>query len=133
MDVRGAICIVSRAPLSAPETIPKSGEKRTRGAKAPAIMHKQYYVYILTNAHNTVLYTGVTSDIVRRVAEHAQGRGSGFTSRYRVHKLVYYEITDDVQTAIAREKQIKAGSRARKVALVEGMNPMWKDLAEGLR
>ena len=95
-------------------------------------MRRQYYVYILTNAHNTVLYTGVTSDLVRRVAEHAQGRGGGFTSRYRVHKLVYYEITGDVEAAIARETQIKAGSRARKVALVEGMNPRWTDLAEKL-
>jgi putative endonuclease len=95
-------------------------------------MHRHYYIYIMTNANNTVLYTGVTNNLVRRVGEHVQGRGGAFTSRYRVHKLVYYEIAEDVHAAIAREKQIKAGSRARKVALVEGMNPAWADLVDTL-
>ena len=92
-------------------------------------MNRQYSAYIMTNAHNTVLYTGVTNDLIRRVGEHAQGHGGTFASRYRVHKFVYYEIAEDIHAAIAREKQIKAGSRARKVALVEWMNPAWEDLA----
>ena len=95
-------------------------------------MSEQYYVYIMTNAHHTVLYTGVTGDLVRRAYEHRTGSGGAFTSRYRVHKLVYYETTEDVQSAIAREKQIKAGSRVHKIALVEEMNPEWRDLGAEL-
>jgi putative endonuclease len=91
-------------------------------------MSKQYYVYIMTNKYNTVLYTGVTNGLKRRVHEHKQGLGGGFTSRYNVRKLVYYEITTDVNAATAREKQIKGGSRSRKIDLVNGMNPDWKDL-----
>jgi putative endonuclease len=95
-------------------------------------MSRQYYVYILTNRHNTVLYTGVTGDLRRRVYEHKEGLGGGFTSRYNVRSLVYFEVTRDVHAAIAREKQIKGGSRSKKIGLVEGMNPEWKDLYEGL-
>jgi len=95
-------------------------------------MARQYYVYIMTNKHNTVLYTGVTNDLRRRAYEHRSGRGSGFTSRYNVNKLVYYEITESAEAAIAREKQIKAGSRQKKVDLVVGMNPEWLDLYDGL-
>ena len=91
---------------------------------------KQYCVYIMTNAHNTVLYTGVTNDLIRRVSEHKSGSGSKFTGKYNVTKLVYYECGDDVNTAIFREKQIKAGSRKKKVDLINGMNPKWKDLSE---
>ena len=91
-------------------------------------MSIQYYVYIMTNKYNTVLYTGVTNELKRRVYEHKQGLGGGFTSRYNVRKLVYYEITADVNAAIAREKQIKGGSRSKKIDLVNGMNPEWKDL-----
>ncbi len=89
-------------------------------------------VYILTNARNTVLYTGVTSDLTARLAEHRlKVHPSGFTARYNASKLVYYETTPNIAAAIAREKQIKAGSRAKKMALIEGLNPEWKDLAEG--
>ena len=95
-------------------------------------MDRQYYVYIMTNKHNTVLYTGVTNDLRRRAYEHRTGQGSGFTSRYRITKLVYYEATSDVHSAIAREKQIKGGSRQKKLDLIEGMNPEWKDLYEEL-
>ena len=95
-------------------------------------MTKQYFVYIMTNSYNTVLYTGVTSDLARRVYQHKQGRGSGFTSRYKVSKLVYYEVTSDVREAISREKQIKGGSRKKKIALVEAMNPEWRDLYDEL-
>lgn len=91
---------------------------------------KNYCVYIMTNAHNTVLYTGVTNNLMRRVGEHKAGK-SGFTKRYNVTKLVYYECGDDASTAIYREKQIKAGSRQKKIDLVNSMNPEWKDLYEG--
>ncbi len=86
----------------------------------------------MTNMHNRVLYTGVTSDLVRRVYEHRQGFGSKFTSKYRVNKLVYYEVWADAYSAISREKQIKAGPRGKKVELVERMNPEWKDLYDEL-
>jgi putative endonuclease len=95
-------------------------------------MSEQYYVYIMTNKHDTVLYTGMTGDLKRRTYEHRTGRGGGFTSRYSASKLVYYEVTNDAQSAIAREKQIKAGSRQNKIDLVEGMNPDWLDLYEEL-
>ena len=95
-------------------------------------MNKQYYVYIMTNQHHTVLYTGITNDLQRRVYEHKQGRGSAFTSKYKVRKLVYYEITGDVNAAIAREKQIKAGSRQKKIDLIDSMNPEWRDLYDDL-
>ncbi|MEW6093329.1 MAG: GIY-YIG nuclease family protein [Chloroflexota bacterium] len=91
-------------------------------------MGKEYFVYIMTNKHNTVLYTGVTNDLMRRVWEHKEGFGSIFTSRYRVNKLVYYESYEDVNLAIAREKQIKGGSRQKKIDLVNGLNPDWKDM-----
>ena len=87
-----------------------------------------YCVYILTNHTNTVLYTGVTSNLLRRVYEHKQKIIKGFTTKYNVNKLVYYEVTDNVESAILREKQIKAGSRQRKLDLVNKFNPSWEDL-----
>jgi putative endonuclease len=95
-------------------------------------MNRQYYVYIMTNRYHTVLYTGVTNDLERRVYQHRTGQGGVFTTRYQVVKLVYYEATGDVNAAIAREKQIKAGSRQKKIELIVGMNPEWKDLYEEL-
>jgi len=89
---------------------------------------RQYCVYIMTNKYNTVLYTGVTNDLARRVLEHKSGKGSKFTHKYRVTKLVYFECGDDISAAIAREKQIKAGSRKKKEELISSMNPEWKDL-----
>lgn len=91
-----------------------------------------YYVYILTNKNNTVLYTGVTSDLIRRLNEHRNGEGSKFTKKYNLHKLVYFEHFSQIETAIAREKQIKAGSRANKFALIESFNQDWKDLTDDL-
>jgi putative endonuclease len=82
----------------------------------------------MTNKNNTVLYTGVTSDLKRRVFQHKSKQIAGFTSRYNINKLVYYEIYDDVYNAISREKQIKGGSRKRKEELITGMNPGWRDL-----
>ena len=89
----------------------------------------QYYVYILANATNVALYTGVTRDLVRRVYEHRNCVDSNsFTARYHIQKLVYFEETSDVYAALEREKQIKSWRRARKNALVESMNPRWYDL-----
>lgn len=88
-----------------------------------------YYVYILANNTNTVLYTGVTSNLIRRVWEHRQESDpQSFTSKYHVHRLVYFEETSDVRAAIEREKQIKGWNRARKNKLVEKKNPGWLDL-----
>jgi putative endonuclease len=89
---------------------------------------RQYYVYIMTNKNNNVLYTGMTNDLARRIWEHKEKQTSGFTSRYNIMKLVYYEIFSDPYNAIAREKQIKAGSRKKKLDLVNGVNPGWNDL-----
>jgi putative endonuclease len=91
---------------------------------------RQYCVYIMTNAHNSVLYTGVTDNLRRRVLEHKSGKGSGFTRKYNSVKLVYFEAGDDINLAIAREKQIKAGSRKKKMDLISSLNPEWKDLYE---
>ncbi len=89
---------------------------------------KEYCVYIMTNTHNTVLYTGVTNDLKRRAYEHKHGQGGVFTKKYNVTKLVYYEVGQDVRAAIAREKQIKGGSRQKKIDLVNSSNPEWRDL-----
>ena len=92
-------------------------------------MARRFFVYILTSRRNTVLYTGVTGDLSRRLLQHRSPSQSGsFTGRYNVTKLVYFESTDSAVAALAREKQIKAGSRERKIALVESMNPDWLDL-----
>lgn len=86
---------------------------------------------MLTNDYGNVLYVGVTSNLQRRLYEHKTGAVDGFTKRYNVHKLVYYESTSDIRDAIAREKQIKGWTRAKKNELVESMNPNWRDLAKG--
>jgi putative endonuclease len=93
---------------------------------------RQYYVYILTNKRKTVLYTGVTSNLIRRVWQHKRGEGSEFTSRYHCSLLVFYEVFHDSYNAITREKQIKAGSRRRKLELIELVNPEWRDLTDQL-
>ncbi len=94
-------------------------------------MHKRYYyVYIMANEYNTVLYTGMTNDLCRRVLEHKSGKGGDFTSKYHITKLVYYECGDDVNAAIFREKQIKAGTREKKIELIKSINPEWEDLFE---
>lgn len=93
-------------------------------------MKEQYYVYIMTNKYNTVLYVGVTNDLVRRVYEHRNKLLKGFTAKYNIVKLVYYEIHEDIKEAIKREKQIKGWLRAKKEELIKTMNPSWKDLYE---
>jgi len=89
---------------------------------------KQYYVYIMTNRSGT-LYTGMTNDLKRRVYQHKRKLIPGFTTKYNIMRLVYYEETNDVRAAIAREKEIKGWLRKKKIALIESMNPEWKDLA----
>ena len=86
------------------------------------------YVYLMTNKRNTVIYTGVTANLEKRVYEHREGLVEGFTKKYNVKKLVYYEVAETIETAIAREKQIKAGSRKKKMDLIKSMNPAFKDL-----
>ena len=91
---------------------------------------KQFYVYIMTNKSRT-LYTGVTNDLERRVYEHKQKRIPGFTAKYNITRLIYFEVTEDVGAAIAREKQIKGWLRTKKIALIESVNPGWADLSVG--
>ena len=92
------------------------------------LMNREYYVYILTNKYNKVLYIGVTNDLIRRVYEHKEKMTDGFTSRYNINKLVYYETTGDIRVAIEREKQLKGGSRKDKKELIENNNSKWEDL-----
>lgn len=92
------------------------------------VMNKQFFIYIMTNPHNRVLYAGVTNDLKRRVYEHKNKLVAGFTQKYNVVKLVYYEIFQSPNDAIAREKQIKGGSRQKKLNLVNSVNPEWRDL-----
>ncbi len=91
-------------------------------------MDNVYYVYILTNKTNKVLYTGVTSNLIKRVYEHKHKLVDGFTKKYNVNKLVYYDYSEDVYGAIQREKQIKGKLRKKKIEMIESMNPDWKDL-----
>jgi len=93
---------------------------------------KQYFVYIMTNIANTVLYTGITNDLIRRTYEHKNKLIEGFTKKYNVTKLVYYEIFNDPQTAIEREKSIKNLLRVKKIALIKGTNPLFKDLYQDI-
>ena len=92
-------------------------------------MDKQYFIYMMTNNSNTVVYTGMTNNLKRRIYEHKEKLIDGFTKKYNVTKLVYYEIYKDSYSAIRREKQIKAGSRKKKLTLIESVNPAWKDLS----
>lgn len=91
---------------------------------------KEYYVYIMSNKRST-LYTGVTNDLEQRVYQHQNKQIEGFTKRYNITQLVYFESSNDVTAAIAREKQIKGLLRSKKIELIKRMNPEWKDLSEG--
>jgi len=93
-------------------------------------MSRQYYVYIMTNKNNTLLYTGVTSDIKKRVYGHKEKVVKGFTKKYNITKLVYYEVFEDPENARSREKQIKGGSREKKMDLINSSNREWQDLYE---
>jgi putative endonuclease len=90
---------------------------------------RDFYVYIMTNRSRT-LYIGMTNNLERRVCEHKLKRVPGFTSKYNIHQLVYYETTNDVHVAIAREKELKGWLRAKKIALIESQNPEWRDLSK---
>ena len=94
------------------------------------MMYNTYYIYMMTNITNKVLYTGVTNDLERRVQEHKSGLIPGFTQKYKCKKLVYYELFSDIEQAIRREKLIKEYRREKKNQLVENLNPEWKDLSE---
>ena len=94
--------------------------------------NKQYYVYLICNKNNTTIYTGITSDLKRRIWEHKNKTTKGFSSKYNLYKLLYYEIYQDPENAIIREKQIKSGSREKKIELIESMNPKWVDLYDNL-
>ncbi len=95
-------------------------------------MIRYSYIYILSNKWNTALYVGVCEDIIKRVGQHKQKLADGFTKKYNIDKLVYYEQFEDIDEAIKREKQLKAGSRKKKEVLINKMNPEWKDLYETL-
>ena len=91
-----------------------------------------YHVYILTNQNRTTLYIGVTNNLQRRIYEHKQGMHPGFTKKYNLHQLVYFEHYTDIKAAIGREKQLKGGSRKKKLDLINSLNPSWQDLYETL-
>ena len=93
---------------------------------------KNGFVYIITNKNNTVLYTGVTSDLVKRIYQHKNKLFEGFSAKYNCNKLIYFETGDDIESCILREKQIKAGSRKTKIKLIEAENPEWWDLYDDL-
>ena len=124
----------SFASLGTGFSIPKkpviASDRRERGNLMK--MDKQYCIYIMTNKNNSVLYTGITSDLKKRVYEHKAKLSNGFTKKYNANKLVYYEIFNDANNAIIREKQIKAGSRQKKLDLINRMNPAWGDLYDKL-
>ena len=93
---------------------------------------RDYFVYILSNKTDSTLYIGVTNDLLRRVWEHKEKSAAGFTAKYNVNKLVYYEVAGDVDVAIAREKQLKGWNRRKKEALIDAMNPEREDLWESI-
>ena len=93
---------------------------------------KNYFVYILASKRNGTLYIGVTNNLLQRVEQHKSKLIEGFTKKYNVHKLVHFEVFDDMITAITREKQIKGWLRSKKISLIDSNNPEWKDLYEGL-
>lgn len=93
-------------------------------------MSKNGFIYIMTNIDNTVLYTGVTSDLKKRIYQHKEKMVKGFTSKYNIVKLVYFEMFEDIENAILREKQVKGGSRLKKIDLIKSINPEFQDLYE---
>jgi putative endonuclease len=104
------------------------GWKAFSGLRNPVPLDRHYYVYLLANWNNNVLYVGVTNDLERRIFEHKNKLVKGFTEKYNVHKLVYFEETGDVNAALAREKEIKKWRREKKDALVSSVNPQWTEL-----
>lgn len=108
----------------------KAGGTQNDKRMGSEVTMRQYYIYIMTNKRNGTLYVGVTNNLTRRVYEHKHKLVEGFTSKYGLDRMVYYEVFDDIRLAIAREKQIKGWLRVRKIALIESRNPDWNDLAD---
>jgi putative endonuclease len=127
--VRPAALVIARP---SPFVIARLTQSAEAISDTMAAVSRQYYVYIMTNNRNTVLYVGVTNDLIRRVYEHKEELADGFTKKYNIVKLVYYEVLEDVENAILREKQLKAGSRQKKIQLVNSMNREWRDLYDEL-
>jgi putative endonuclease len=96
------------------------------------MQNKTPCVYILASSRNGTLYVGVTSDLQRRIHQHKSGAIEGFTKKYNIHSLVYFEVAETMDVAIAREKQLKGGSRQKKIALIEAANPQWRDISHDL-
>lgn len=107
------------------------GDRGSQALRMGASLSGSYYVYIITDRHNSTLYTGFSSNLERRMSEHKSKAIPGFTTKYHVNRLVYFEETSDVLAAITREKEIKGWTRAKKIALIESANPRWDDLSEG--
>jgi putative endonuclease len=101
-------------------------------AGGSALLTNTYFVYLLASRINGTLYVGVTNDLARRVWQHREGIGGAFTKKYRVHRLVWFEVHADIGAAITREKQIKKWNRAWKIQMIEQLNPRWDDLYETL-
>ena len=106
------------------------GLARDDSANVMNMNAQTYYVYMLTNEYNNVLYIGVTNNLTRRVHEHQSGLIDGFTRKYNIHKLVWYESCHDIRDAIAREKQLKGWIRRKKESLINAINPAWSDLSK---
>ncbi len=102
------------------------------GIQKPVMKFLGSYVYIITNKRNGTLYTGVTSDLIKRVGQHKEGSVEGFSSKYALNMLVWYEVHDDINEAIKREKQLKKWERKWKLRIIEEMNPGWNDLYDGI-
>jgi len=128
MSLRKALILCHREALS---VLSLRGAIATKQSQAICV-EKQYFVYIMTNKANSVLYTGVTSDLKKRVYEHRNKMMEGFTKKYKIAHLVYYEVFTEPMQAIVREKQIKGGSRQKKDDLINQKNPDWNDLYDEL-
>jgi len=127
LGLKQSTATLSRIPSLTLYTRWPSGVPNIQAISQREVTKRQYYIYIMTNPTNTALYTGVTSDLIKRAYEHREKLVDGFTKRYNLSKLVYYEVFDDVEQAILREKQIKGGSREKKLQLINGRNKAWKD------
>jgi len=132
LGLKQSTATLSRIPSLTLYTRWRTGVPNIQAISQREVTKQQYYIYIMTNPTNTTLYTGVTSDLIKRVYEHREKSVDGFTKRYNLSKLVYYEVFDDVEQAILREKQIKGGSREKKLQLINERNKAWKDLYEDL-
>ncbi|WP_432419213.1 GIY-YIG nuclease family protein [Fluoribacter gormanii] len=126
-------CVLSKPALDTRGSDSAQEDKTTDSPTEQEIyMHKESYIYLLANKHNNVLYTGVTNELIRRVYEHKNKLVAGFTKKYNVDRLVYYEACGSIIVAIEREKQIKGWSRKKKHDLINALNPEWNDLYQSI-